>query len=62
LRLRLDGRRIVAQERLLSDRYGRIRDVIAGPDGLLYFCTSNNDGRGGLAPGDDRIARFVPAS
>jgi glucose/arabinose dehydrogenase len=61
LRLRMDGRRIVSQERLLGDRYGRIRDVVAGPDGLLYFCTSNNDGRGGVAPGDDRLARVVPA-
>ena len=62
LRVRLDGRRIVTQERLLNNRYGRIRDVVSGPDGLLYFCTSNNDGRGGIAEGDDRIARLVPAS
>jgi aldose sugar dehydrogenase len=62
LRVRVDGRRIVSQERLLTDRYGRIRDVTPGPDGLLYFCTSNNDGRGGVADGDDRIARLVPAS
>ena len=62
LRLRVDGRRVVTQERLLSDRYGRIRDVVVGPDGLLYFCTSNNDGRGGVATGDDRIVRLVPAS
>lgn len=62
LRVRVDARRIVSQERLLTDRYGRIRDVVAGPDGLLYFCTSNNDGRGGVTNGDDRIARLVPAS
>jgi aldose sugar dehydrogenase len=62
LRVRMDGRRIVAQERLLNDRFGRIRDMVAGPDGLLYFCTSNNDGRGGVDAGDDRIARLVPAS
>jgi glucose/arabinose dehydrogenase len=62
LRVRMDARRIVAQERLLDERYGRIRDVITGPDGFLYFCTSNNDGRGGVAPDDDRLARLVPAS
>lgn len=62
LRLRVDGRRIVAQERLLDSRYGRIRDVIAGPDGLMYFCTSNRDGRGSPVTADDRIARIVPAS
>jgi glucose/arabinose dehydrogenase len=62
LRLRLDGtaRRIAAQERLLQDRFGRIRDVISGPDGFLYFATSN--GRGGSTSTDDRIARIVPAS
>jgi hypothetical protein len=35
---------------------------VNGPDGLLYFCTSNNDGRGNVTNGDDRIARLVPAS
>jgi len=62
LRVRLSGRAIVAQERLLDARYGRVRDVVNGPDGLLYFCTSNNDGRGNVTNGDDRIARLVPAS
>ena len=46
LRLRLDGtaRRIAAQERLLENEFGRIRDVISGPDGFLYFSTSNGRG------------------
>ncbi|MGH9350225.1 MAG: PQQ-dependent sugar dehydrogenase [Vicinamibacterales bacterium] len=63
LRLRIDpgSSRVAAQERLLNDRYGRIRDVVAGPDGLLYFCTSNRDGRGSPVSADDRIARLVPA-
>ena len=61
LRLRIDGseRRIAAQERLLEGQFGRIRDVVTGPDGFLYFATSN--GRGATAT-DDRIARIVPAS
>jgi glucose/arabinose dehydrogenase len=64
LRLRVDpaSRRIVGQERLLEGQFGRIRDVVSGPDGLLYFCTNNRDGRGSPAMGDDRIARLVPAS
>jgi glucose/arabinose dehydrogenase len=65
LRLRLDPtvpRRIVAQERLLEGQFGRIRDVVSGLDGLLYFCTNNRDGRGSPVMGDDRIARLVPAS
>lgn len=41
-------------------RYGRLRDVAQGPDGALYFLTNNRDGRGGPAPGDDRIYRIVP--
>lgn len=65
LRIRLDPampRRIVAQERLLDGKFGRIRDVVSGPDGYLYFCTNNRDGRGAPVAGDDRIARLVPAS
>jgi glucose/arabinose dehydrogenase len=63
LRVRVDGssRRIAAQERLLENAYGRIRDVVVGPDGLIYFCTSNRDGRGSPVATDDRIARLVPA-
>ena len=62
LRLRLDASgRIAAQERLLDQRYGRIRDVIAGPDGFLYFSTNNRDGRGSPGTSDDLIARIVPA-
>jgi len=64
LRLRLDApsRQIVGQERLLDGQFGRIRDVISGPDGYLYFCTNNRDGRGTPVSGDDRIVRLVPAS
>lgn len=40
--------------------YGRIRDVVEGPDGALYFLTNNTDGRGTPRPGDDRILRIVP--
>ena len=36
--------------------------VIVGPDGLIYFCTSNRDGRGAPVQADDRIGRLVPAS
>jgi aldose sugar dehydrogenase len=64
LRLRLDpsaSGRIAAQERLLDQRFGRIRDVVAGPDGFLYFSTNNRDGRGSPGTSDDLIARIVPA-
>jgi glucose/arabinose dehydrogenase len=35
--------------------------VAEGPDGALYFSTSNRDGRGNPARDDDRIMRLVPA-
>lgn len=35
--------------------YGRLRDVVSGPDGTLWFVSSNTDGRGSPAPGDDRL-------
>jgi len=37
--------------------YGRLRAVTLGPDGMLYFTTSNRDGRGIVRQGDDRIIR-----
>jgi glucose/arabinose dehydrogenase len=40
--------------------YGRIRDVVEGPDGFLYFLTNNRDGRGTPRGGDDCIYRIVP--
>lgn len=39
------------------DAFGRIREVAVGPDGLLYFTTSNRDGRGRTRAGDDKIVR-----
>ncbi len=45
LRLTLDGRKIVAEERLLESLKERIRDVRQGPDGWLYVLTDNADGR-----------------
>jgi len=35
--------------------YGRIRSVLEGPDGSLWFVTNNTDGRGSPRDGDDRI-------
>jgi glucose/arabinose dehydrogenase len=60
IRVTLDGRRVVSQENLLEGKYGRIRDLAEGPDGLIYFSTSNRDGRGSPASDDDRILRLVP--
>lgn len=37
VRLELDGRRVVREQRLLVGEIGRIRDVRVGPDGALYL-------------------------
>jgi aldose sugar dehydrogenase len=63
LRIRLDPanpRRVQSIERLLENRFGRLRDVVSGPDGYLYVATSNRDGRGAPVAEDDRILRLVP--
>ena len=41
-----------------KEQFGRIRDVIVGPDGFLYISTSNQDGRGKPVEGDDKIIRI----
>ncbi|MEK7549485.1 MAG: PQQ-dependent sugar dehydrogenase [Patescibacteria group bacterium] len=51
---------IQKSEKMKNIEYGRIRDVVEGPDGALYFLTSNRDGRGSMKAGDDRIFRIKP--
>ena len=45
IRLTLDGRKVVGEERLLETLAVRIRDVRQGPDGWLYIVTDGGDGR-----------------
>jgi glucose/arabinose dehydrogenase len=52
VRLELDGQRVLAEERLLDGKFGRIRDVVQGPDGLIYLLTDEPRGR---------LLRLVPA-
>ncbi|ULE34097.1 PQQ-dependent sugar dehydrogenase [Mycobacterium sp. IDR2000157661] len=47
-------------ESLFVGRYGRLRTVVAAPDGSLWFTTSNRDGRGNPREGDDKILRYRP--
>ena len=44
-RLKLDGVRVVEQERLLENLGERIRDVRSGPNGFLYVLTDSPRGR-----------------
>ncbi|OGO04232.1 MAG: hypothetical protein A2Y73_00585 [Chloroflexi bacterium RBG_13_56_8] len=55
-----DQSQVIEEEQLYQGEYGRIRDVVLGPDGYLYFTTSNRDGRGSPVAEDDRILRIVP--
>lgn len=42
----------------LVGTYGRLRDVVAGPDGTVWILTNNTDGRGDARTGDDRIVQL----
>jgi glucose/arabinose dehydrogenase len=46
VRLRLDGEKVVKEERMLKGALGRIRDVRVGPDGYIYLLTDEE--RAGL--------------
>jgi len=41
-----------------KNEFGRLRDVVIGPDGYFYILTSNTDGRGNLKDGDDKIIKI----
>jgi aldose sugar dehydrogenase len=58
--LSADGRTATFQEKLYEGQYGRLRDILVGPDGTVYFATSNRDGRGSPSGEDDRILRVRP--
>lgn len=64
MRVRLDPkdpRHVLATEALFDHEFGRLREVQNGPDGAIYFTTSNRDGRGSVHPGDDRVLRLTQA-
>jgi glucose/arabinose dehydrogenase len=44
----------------LDGELGRIRDVVLGPDNMLYITTSNRDGRGTPKQNDDKILKIDP--
>jgi glucose/arabinose dehydrogenase len=55
-----DYRAVASRQVLFQGRFGRLRAVVMGPDGYLYFTTSNRDGRGRPREGDDRLLRLGP--
>ncbi len=54
-----DPGKVISKEMLKDVDFGRIRDIVEGPDGAIYFSTSNRDGRGNVRAGDDKIYRMV---
>jgi glucose/arabinose dehydrogenase len=59
-RVKLDGERTAGEpQSLYRSRFGRLRTVAIGPDGALWFTTSNTDGRGSPEDGDDRLLRVA---
>ncbi len=51
-RLTVTGDTVREAERLLEDRFGRIRDVRSGPDGAIWFATDDSEGA---------VWRIIPA-
>jgi len=43
IRLELEGDRVVGEERLLTDRGARVREVVEGPDGAVVLLTDDGD-------------------
>ena len=58
-RLRLDAAgQVLLSETYLLEEFGRMREVIMGPDGGLYVTTSNCDGRNECPPEKDLVLRI----
>ena len=55
-----DRKKVISYEKLPGINFGRIRDVVEGPDGFIYFSSSNKDGRGNPASDDDKIYVIKP--
>lgn len=56
---KINGDKVALSEHFKNE-FGRLRDVVLGPDGLLYVLTNNRDGRGIVRAGDDKILVINP--
>ena len=45
VRLEFDNQQIVHEERMLKDKFGRIRDIEIGADGFIYLLTDSANGK-----------------
>ncbi len=51
--------KIIDQQKIIDNSYGRIRNVTQWPDGSIYFTTSNEDGRGKTQSWWDAIYQII---
>lgn len=56
----IQNNQVVQVKKHLVGQFGRLREVVLGPDGMLYITTSNKDGRGTPSSTDDKIIRVNP--
>ena len=61
-RIDVDAEKASAPTGFFVGEYGRVRSVVAAPDGNLWMTTSNRDGRGTPRATDDRILLVSPGS
>jgi glucose/arabinose dehydrogenase len=59
-RIPLHGTTTGRPQSLLRGRFGRLRTVVAAPNGRLWVTTSNRDGRGQPRSGDDKVIQVTP--
>ncbi|MAY97474.1 MAG: glucose sorbosone dehydrogenase [Nocardioides sp.] len=59
-RVEVKGKKARKPRAFFVGDHGRLRSVVAAPDGTLWVTTSNRDGRGSPVDGDDRILQIRP--
>jgi glucose/arabinose dehydrogenase len=59
-RVDVNGQKASDEKGFFVGKYGRLRTVVAAPDGNLWVTTSNRDGRGDPGPNDDQILLVSP--
>ena len=59
-RVEVKGKKARKPRAFFVGDHGRLRSVVAAPDGTLWVTTSNRDGRGSPVDGDDKILQIRP--